>query len=405
MALPVLAHEDVADVGIDKEAISNEIVTVHFFGRDDCKFCLAEKEFINKLSSERSDFKFIYYNIAENKEYKSLFDELVESRNLAKVTPVTLIGKDLIQGFDAEETTGDLIVHAIDRAKGEEKMSIDEFIASADTEILGSANAGCDSNELVPCELEEQKFLFTLPFVGAIDLQTFSLLSLSTVLGFVDGFNPCAMWVLITFLLILLQIGDKKKMWYVAGLFIVAEAVMYFFILNVWYRTWDFVGLDKIVTPLVGVLAVGGGIFFLRKYFKNRKNLTCDVTSLEYQQGVEGKIKALVHSPLTIATAIGIVGVAFSVNIIEFACSVGIPQAFTKILELNSLSFIAHQFYIFIYTLFYMIDDFIIFGIALYGFDKLHGSYKYANFSALIGGILMLVLGAIMLFAPNVLVF
>jgi len=405
MALPVSAYQEVSDTVVGDTSTTNEIVTVHFFGRDDCRFCLAEKEFINKLSSKRSDFEFVYYNIGEDKEAKSLFDELVESRNLPKVTPVTLVGKDLIQGFDADDTTGNLIIHAIDMAKGEEKMSIDEFIASDDIEILGSAGAGCESGGLVPCELEEQKFLFTLPFVGAIDLQTFSLLSLSTILGFVDGFNPCAMWVLVTFLLILLQIGDKKKMWQIAGLFIFAEAVMYFMILNVWYRTWDFVGLDKIVTPMVGLLALGGGIFFLHKYFKNRKSLTCDITSIEYQQGIEAKIKKLIHSPLTIVTAIGIIGIAFSVNVIEFACSVGIPQAFTKILELNSLSFIAHQFYIFIYTFFYMLDDFIVFGLALYSFNKLHASYKYANFSALIGGILMLVLGVIMLFAPNVLVF
>ncbi len=387
------------------QADLGEPVSVYFFGRDDCRFCVAEKEFMAGLAEQRTDFNFIYYNIGKDKESKSLFDRLVESRELPKVTPVTLIGEKLIQGFDANDTTGATIIRAIDKAKEGGIVSVEQFISSEDGEILGSASSGCESGSLVPCEAEEPRFLFTLPFVGAIDLETFSLFSLSTVLGFVDGFNPCAMWVLITFLLILLQIGDKKKMWQIAGLFIFAEAAMYFMILNVWYKTWDFIGLDKIVTPLVGLLALGGGIFFLRKYFKNRKSLTCDVTSMKYQQGIEAKIKKLIHSPLTIITAVGIIGIAFSVNVIEFACSVGIPQAFTKILEMNSLSFAAHQFYIFVYTFFYMVDDLIVFGLALYSFNKLHSSYKYANFSALIGGILMLILGAIMLLAPSMLMF
>ncbi len=384
---------------------SLESVSVYFFGRDDCKFCVAEKEFMSELAQKRSDFKFIYYNIGKDEKAKSLFDELVESRELSKVTPVVLIGRKLIQGFDADNTTGVMITTAIDKAKKEGELSVRQFIDSRVGEVLGSSNSGCESDSPTPCEADVSSFLFTLPFVGAINLETFSLFSLSTILGFVDGFNPCAMWVLVTFLLILLQIGDKKKMWQIVGLFLFAEAVMYFMILNVWYKTWDFIGLDKIVTPLIGILALAGGVFFLKKYFEKRKSLVCDITSTKHQKGVEAKIKKLIHSPLTIITAAGIIGVAFSVNIIEFACSVGIPQAFTKILELNSLSFGMHQFYILVYTFFYMLDDIIIFGLALYSFNKLHTSYKYANFSALVGGILMLVLGVLMLFAPNLLVF
>ena len=404
--IPSIAFADTnAGTALVTTTTENSVVPVYFFGRDDCKFCVAEKKFMAELAKQRSDFEFIYYNIAEDKEAKSLFDRLLESRDLPKVTPVTLIGEKLIQGFDADNTTGASIIRAIDRAKGKDMVSVEQFISSKDGEVLGSADSGCESGSLVPCEESEPRFLFTLPFVGAIDLETFSLFSLSAILGFVDGFNPCAMWVLVTFLLILLQIGDKKKMWQIVGLFLFAEAVMYYMILNVWYKTWDFIGLDKIVTPLIGVLALVGGLFFLKKYFQNRKKLTCEVTSIEHQKGVEAKIKKLIHSPLTIVTAIGIIGIAFSVNIIEFACSVGIPQAYTKILEMNSLNFVVHQLYILVYTFFYMLDDIIVFGLALYSFNKLHTSYKYANLSALIGGILMLILGALMLFAPNMLVF
>ncbi len=407
IAGPVFASTDasITASGLKVKTGSLKSVPVYFFGRDDCKFCLAEKKFMSGLAQQRSDFKLVYYNIGKDKKAKSLFDELVESRGLSKVTPVALIGRKLIQGFDADNTTGAMIVAAIDKAKKEESINVRQFIDSKVGEVLGLSSAGCESDSLVPCEADVPRFLFTLPFVGAIDLETFSLFSLSTILGFVDGFNPCAMWVLVTFLLILLQIGDKKKMWQIVGLFLFAEAAMYFMILNVWYKTWDFIGLDKVVTPLIGILALFGGVFFLKKYFENRKRLICDITSTEHQKGVEAKIKKLIHSPLTIITAAGIIGIAFSVNIIEFACSVGIPQAFTKILELNSLSFAVHQFYLLVYTFFYMLDDIIVFGLALYSFNKLHTSYKYANFSALVGGILMLILGVLMLFAPNLLVF
>jgi len=106
-----------------------------------------------------------------------------------------------------------------------------------------------------------------------------------------------------------------------------------------------------------------------------------------------------------LATFVAIVVIAFSVNIIEFACSIGIPQAYTKILELNSLDLLTRQFYLLIYTVGYMLDDFIVFGLAIWGYSKLeaHG-HKYSQLSLLIGGFLMLVLGLILVFNPDILV-
>jgi cytochrome c biogenesis protein CcdA len=229
---------------------------------------------------------------------------------------------------------------------------------------------------------------------------------MSSVLGFIDGFNPCAMWVLLTFLIILSQIGDKKKMIYLVGVFVFAEAVMYFLILNVWYQTWDFISLDKWVTPAVGLLAFGSGIYFLYKWHKSNGELTCDVTSLEHQQKTTQKIKDVVSKPITIVTLLAVLALAFSVNIIEFACSVGIAQSFTKILELNNLSFIGRQFYVAVYTLFYMADDFLIFILAIVGFKKFHTvGAKYSHLSMLIGGILMLILGILLILKPQWLMF
>jgi len=214
------------------------------------------------------------------------------------------------------------------------------------------------------------------------------------------------MWVLITFLVILSQAGSRKKMLLLAGIFVFAEAIMYNLILNVWYKTWDFIALDQYVTPFVGFLALGGGIFFLSRWQKNKDaQLVCDITDIESQSKTINKFKAIVQQPITIASIFAILVIAFSVNIIEFACSIGIAQAYTKILELNMLSFIERQWYILIYTIGYMIDDLIVFALAIWGYGKLqsHGA-KYAQLSLLIGGLLMLILGTILVINPSLLV-
>lgn len=379
----------------DRKAVEVDqgVATVHFFGHEGCKFCLLKKDFIVETEKERSDIVFIYYDIVKDAQARDIFNRVMEVNKLPRIVPTMLVGGSIVQGFDSSETTGARVVR-IATENIHKKHTIEYYLTPPEER----------GGDVINGKTEQEKFIFNLPIVGVVDLGDFSLFTLSAGLGFVDGFNPCAMWVLITFLLVLLQIGNRSRMWKVAGLFIIAQAIMYYLILNVWYKTWDFIGLDAIVTPIVGIVAMMGGVYFISRYFKNKGRLVCDVTSSKHQKGIEGKIKKLVHAPFTIVTIVGIIGVALSVNIIEFACSVGIPQAFTKIIELNQLSFIESQFYLWTYIVFYMIDDFVVFGIAVYKFDKLHSSYKYAQYSALIGGILMIIIGAVLLFAPNVLV-
>ena len=382
-------------------------VTIYFFGRNDCAHCAEEKAFLKEYQSTVEGVTYTYYNVTEDASAKELFNTVIEKHGLSHITPLTVVGDSVLQGFDTKETTGAQIIDAVARARTSDIRTLADHIARAPKQSESFVGSGCDS-EGTECTstVNPNKFQFNLPILGIVDLRTFSLFSISAILGTIDGFNPCAMWVLITFLVLLTQVGDRKKMIFVAGLFILAEAIMYNLILNVWFTTWDFVGLDAVVTPLVGVLALGGGAFFLYRWHKNRfKPLICDISDLETQGKTIAKIQKIIEQPTTIITVLAVIAIAFSVNIIEFACSIGIPQAYTKILELNDLSFISRQFYILVYTLGYMVDDLIVFGLAIWGFSRLesHG-HKYSQLSLLIGGFLMLLLGAILIIDPAIFV-
>jgi len=379
-------------------------VPIEVFERLDCAHCQAEKEFLADLKLRRSDFMVTFHDIGDPVNYQH-WQQLTTLEKLPKVTPITIVGNTIIQGFSSPETTGVYIEELINARKGKENLTFEEFVArggSASVTALDGATCSADS-VVCPVGSAAVPLLVSLPFFGPIDIQQYSLPTMSVILGFIDGFNPCAMWVLVTFLIVLAQVGSKRKMWQIAGLFIAAEAIMYYLILNVWFTAWDFVGLDQIVTPLVGLVAIGGGIFFLWEFKKS--DGTCKVTNVEQKAKLSQQIKKLVNSPFTILTAIGVIALALSVNVIEFACSIGIPQAYTKIIEMNNLSFWSTQWYMSLYILFYMVDDFIVFGIALYSFDKIGITSKYSRWSNLAGGILMILLGLILIFKPSWLLF
>lgn len=383
----------------EAEVSAEEAVVVSVFGRDDCGFCKQLFAFL-----EKEAISFEYLNVTEDAVAADLFTAITEKHSISKVTPITVIGETVIVGFNGERTTGAQIIAARAAAAVDsdirtladhlERAPIQEFTLGG-----GCTGLECDAGD-------NGDFVFDLPFLGVVDFKTLSLFSLSLILGVIDGFNPCAMWVLVTFLALLAQAGSKRKMVFLAGLFILAQGIMYNLILNVWYKTWDFVKLDEIVTPVVGFIALGGGIFFLYRWYKNRNvALVCDISSIDTQMKTVNRFKEVVNQPITIMSVVAILVIAFSVNVIEFACSIGIPQAYTKILELNMLTFLERQWYILVYTLGYMFDDVVVFALAIWGFSKLeaHGQ-KYAQHSLLIGGALMLALGLLLVLNPQLLV-
>ncbi len=375
-------------------------VQVHFFEREDCSHCQDQDAFLKDLSQQRDDFEIVYHDIYID-EQKELFIEVAETKDLPKVTPLTIIGGHVIQGFSTAETTGKRLVELIEDSKGEPQYNMRQILENNLLKDLEQGGETCDETE--GCAVNNN-LIIDVPFIGTVDMGKYSLPALALSLGFVDGFNPCAMWVLVMFLTILAEVGSRKRMFEVAGLFLLAEAIMYYLILNVWMTTWDFIGLDRFVTPIVGIVALGAGLYFL--YLFSIDDQTCKVGSLEQKRKTQEKMRDLAHNPMTFVTAGSILLLAFSVNIIEFACSIGIPQTFTKVLDINYLSFAAKQFYNFLYILMYMVDDLIVFAIAIYSFDRIGlTTQKYTKASHLIGGVIMVVLGLIFLMDPTLLTF
>ena len=377
-------------------------VLVEVLGRPDCAHCDAEKAFLSDLSGKRSDFEVRFYDI-EGSSGRGLFDRVTESEKLSKSTPITIVGTTIVQGFDKPETTGKRIETLVDENLGKKNYGFDGLLLAGGSSGVEKTIGGTCEDGAVCRTPGGEPFLVSVPFFGTVDVAKYSLPALASVLGFVDGFNPCAMWVLVTFLLVLVQLGDRRKVWTVAGLFILAEAVMYYLILNVWFGTWDFVGLDRIVTPVVGLIAIGGGFFFLYEWLYSGG--TCVVVDVKKRAKISGQIRKLATEPFTWITASGIVALALSVNVIEFACSIGIPQAFTKIIEMNHLGFLQTQGLMAIYIFFYMVDDLVVFAFALWGAGKLQQTNVYVRWCNLFGGILMVILGLLLLLKPEILKF
>jgi len=145
------------------------------------------------------------------------------------------------------------------------------------------------------------------------------------------------------------------------------------------------------VRVIIGLVALGGGIYNLIDFIKN-KDGNCKVTNTEKRQKVFQNIG-------------GIVLLAFAVNLVEAICSAGLPAVYTQILTLNDLSTAQYYLYILLYIFFFMLDDLIVFFIAMTTLRMTGLTKKYSKWSSLIGGILMLLIGLILILKPEILMF
>jgi len=254
------------------------------------------------------------------------------------------------------------------------------------------------------CEPEEKPKTVNHFLFGDIDISGMSLPMLTAILGLADGFNPCAMWVLVYLIAILMETKDKKKIWLIVGTFVFASAVLYFIFLTAWLNLFLFLGFLGPIQILVGLIAIATGAWHIREHIKPAPAV-CKATDDKGKKKIMDRIKKLSEGAIVPATIIGLILLAFTVNLIEFVCSAGIPAVFTKILTMSDLSTLEYYGYILLYDFFFMLDDVIIFGGAALTLSYVDISGKYVKAAGLFGGVLLLLLGIVLIFFPEMLAF
>ncbi|MCA9495885.1 MAG: hypothetical protein KC589_03000 [Nanoarchaeota archaeon] len=227
-----------------------------------------------------------------------------------------------------------------------------------------------------------------------------SLFLVSVIIGLLDGFNPCAMWVLIYLISLASTLKDKRKLILIVGTFVTTEAIMYFLVLAGWLNLFEFIGVSKWILYIVGAFALWSGAYSINDFIKKGGQITCEVGDLNSKRKTMNRIQDIVNSPITIASIFAIIVLAVVVNSIEFVCSAGLPAIFTQMLAIADISTLSKYFYILVYDIFFMIDDFIIFGLAFWALNS-DWTSKYSGFSKLIGGIIMIIIGILLLFFPQ----
>ena len=397
-----------------------KVINIHLFYGNGCPHCAAEEEFLSDYLKDRTDVKLYKYEVwydSHNQELLSKVQKEMGTTNKNGV-PFTVIGKKTIVGY-ADGVTDEQIKDAINYYlnndyrdyAGEITGKVKKAEVKEDTIKDESKTEDKKENKIEKADdikdSNQTDENVTVPVLGKINAKKVSLPILAVVLGFVDGFNPCAMWILIFLITMLFNMKDRKKMWILGLTFILTSGIVYLMFMLAWLNLATFISKIAFIRLLIAVIALVVGLINVYKYIDSlkKKDEGCDVVDKKDRKKIMEKIISITHEKKFIIALLGIMVLAASVNIIELMCSIGIPLLFTQILAMNNLSTFSYMIYMFIYIFFFLIDDIVIFVISMVTLKVTGLSTKYTKYSHLVGGIIMLIIGLLLIIKPELLMF
>lgn len=390
-------------------------INVYLFHSNTCPHCKQELAWFNEYLKENDNVNLYDYEISsgENIEkYYGVQDILDYESN---GVPFLVVGNDVVVGFSDSliSRIETLIDHYLTSDYIDEVgkyLNVDTYESEIINNIEGelSENTITPSEENIDNENNNDVVLnnYEVPIIGEFNAKNVSLPLLAIVMGFVDGFNPCALWILVFLISMLFGMNNKKKMWILGLTFLATSSLVYLFFMISWLNLAVFVSSVNAIRIMIALFATVFGIYNIYNFLKNKNSdIGCTVTNEKSRKKIMERIKMVLSQKSFILAIVGIMLLAVSVNILELLCSLGLPVIFTQVLALNNLSIIEYSIYILIYILFFMLDDIIIFFIAMKTLEIKGISNKYTKYSHLIGGVIMIIIGLLMLFKPEWLMF
>lgn len=341
--------------------------TLYFFHSVTCPHCREEQKFLDTIQKTYPELQIKRYE-ASDSEHVALMRDLATAHGVEYAlgsVPLTFIGDYSIIGYEKESSTGKDIENAI--------------IATLE-----------NNDSFV---IREH---FDVPLLGRVYVDDFSLPVLAVLLGFLDGFNVCSLGALVLIIGLTLKLQRRKSIILLGGTFILTTAVVYGGLIVLWARMFDLFGsrVDN-VKIFVALLALGGGLYFLKEFVKmNKQGAQCELQESTLVNALMKKTGKAFEDNTKLLGLIGTVLVFSAVlAIVEFPCSAATPLVFAGVLSSSGVSAFGQLGYIMLFILFYMLDEIIIFGIAAYRLKLWMTSGVFTKYAVLAEALILIIIG------------
>ncbi len=357
--------------------------TVYFFWGRGCPHCEEEKTFLDRLKRNYPTLEIRDYEVWYNRQNAGMMAAMLQKHGVRSYgVPVTFVSDQYFSGFSAQ--SGSLI-----------EKAIKESILAASGDDTAGMSMKTDHSDQTATSVN-------IPLLGVLDADNSSLPVLTLAIAGMDSFNPCAFFVLLSLLGLLVHAQSRKKMLLIGGIFVFFSGLIYFLFMAAWLNLFLVMGHIAVITTVAGSVSVVIAAINIKDFFLYKQGLSLTIAD-SAKPKLFDRMRKLLRSGSLASILIGATVLAVVANFYELLCTAGFPMVFARILTLNNLSTTTYYLYLVLYNIVYVIPLLII----VLGFTVTLGKRQLSEWQGrvlkLVSGSMMLGLGAVLLVNPSLL--
>lgn len=368
----------------------SETVDAVFFYSKTCPHCAKEKPLLQSLEKEYEWLNVSYLDVALPENAQLYIRMAADAGGEAQAVPALFACGHMIVGYEDEGHSAEQVRRLI--------LSCHE----------GESRFGGGGDHEKSDGLPAADFIFNasvdtrvnLPFFGVVEGSEMSLPLFTGLLGFIDGFNPCAFFILLFLLSLLIHAKSRSRMLLIGGVFVFFSGLVYFMFMAAWLNLFLYIGEIRWITVFAGLVALTVAALNIKDFFWFKKGVSLGISD-SGKTSLFRRMRGLTKANGLASLVFGTVVLAVAANSYELLCTAGFPMVYTRVLTLNDLSPIQYYGYIAAYNVAYVTPLFFI----VLAFTATLGSRKLGEsegrFLKLLSGVMMLFLGLLLVFSPD----
>lgn len=394
-----------------------EPVVIYFFWGDGCPHCAAAKPFLADLTKRYPSVVVRDYEVWKHPENRAPFFNMTAKFGFEPTAvPTIFIGDRYWVGYAEEPYAREIeetVAACVNNGCPDAGAGVVEPLPTPTSAVVAKApaiaHAANDAAAQPAAALEiaaaapvaAVSSVITLPLLGAIDLGAHSLLFSTALIAFVDGINPCSLWVLSVLLALTIHTGSRRKVFIIGFVFLTVTSLVYVLFIAGLFTMFTVLDWVPWIQALVALVALFFAIINIKDYFWYKEGVSLTIAD-EKKPGLYRSMRRVLAAGDSMPALIGAaIVMSAGASLIEFSCTAGFPMLWTNLVSAQGVTVGTFVMLLAVYMLIYQLDEIAIFAGAVIGLRASKLEEKQGRILKLIGGMLMLTLAVVMLVNPN----
>lgn len=239
-----------------------------------------------------------------------------------------------------------------------------------------------------------------LPWLGPLRAGEIGLPLFTLAIGLLDGFNPCAMWVLLFLLSLLVRLDSRRRMLAIGGTFVAVGGLVYYAFLAAWLGAFLWIGAARGIQAALGLVAIAMGALHLKDALAPGRGPSLHIPAAAKPR-IYARVRRVLDAENLPAAMAAVAVLALLVNFVELLCTAGLPALYTRVLTLHELPAWHYHAYLGLYVAAYVFDDALVLAAAVAAFGAKRLQQRGGRWLDALSGALLVALGALLALHPD----